>query len=284
MRAACLLMHRNERRLLEPWIVYHAWLFGLENLFVFDNGSVDPVALDILERYRVRGMNVDHSFHTRANYEAKGEVLAATIRRLDAGDAPYDFYFPLDCDEFLATKAGDGGLRLGKPALADALSPFLWDRRVLTVAGRYRNSPWHPDRYLPGDPNKCFFASRSCQWLGGGYHDGRTHYTDEQAPTPVVYVEFRYRPYNEYQFFARQKMQERLAAFTKSGLLAHKAGRGAGHHMVDYLLMSREEYEASFSDVGRVSFPDLRRKLDELGVPIGGGEDVYPEPGAVAGA
>lgn len=284
MRVACLLMHRNERRLLEPWIAYHSWLFGLENLFVFDNGSVDPVALDILERYQARGMHVDHSFHTRANFEAKGEILAGAIRRLDAGDAPYDFYFPLDCDEFLATKAGDGALRLGKPAIADALAPFVGDQRVLTVAGRYRNSPLHPDRYLPGEANKCFFASGTCQWLDIGYHSGRTRYTDEHAPTPVVYVELRFRPYKEYQFFARQKMRERLAAFTKPGLRAHKARRGAGNHLVDYLLMSREEYEASFSDAGRVSFPDLRRTLEQLGTPIGGGQDDYPEPDAISEA
>jgi hypothetical protein len=282
MRIACLLMQKNERYLLEPWVVYHSWLFGLENLFVFDNGSVDPVALDVLERYRIRGLHVDHSFHTRANYEAKGEILADTIQRLDAGDAPYDFYFPLDCDEFLVATTENGELLLGKSAISDALAPFLGDQRVLTVAGRYRNSPLHPDRYLPGEANKCFFARGSCQWLDGGYHRGRTRHTDEQAPTPVAYVEFRFRPYREYQFFARQKLRERLAEFTKPGLRAHKAGRGAGNHLVDYVLMDRQEYEASFSEAGRVSFPDLRKKLHQLGTPIGVSRDDYPEPDSIS--
>ena len=42
--------------------------------------------------------------------------------------------------------------------------------------------------------------------------------------------------------------------------------------------MDREEYEASFSDNDRVHFPDLRRTLSELGVPIEYADDVYPLP------
>ncbi len=30
LRVACLLMQKNERRLLEPWIAYHSALFGLK--------------------------------------------------------------------------------------------------------------------------------------------------------------------------------------------------------------------------------------------------------------
>ena len=205
MRCACLLMQKNERRLLEPWIAYHSWLFGLENLFVFDNGSVDPVALGLLERHRARGLNVDYSFYARTDFEGKGRIIAGAIRQMDEGPEPYDFYFPLDCDEFMVATAADGGLLLGKGAISDALRPYQGERRVLTVAGRYRNSPMHLDRYLPGEATKCFFARSACRELDTGYHHGRAKETDEQVRTPVAYVEFRFRPYREYQFFARQK-------------------------------------------------------------------------------
>ena len=158
------------------------------------------------------------------------------------------------------------------------MAPFLGDQRVLTVAGRYRNSPRHPDRYLPGNANKCFFARSACRALDTGYHHGRANETDEKVRTPVTYVEFRFRPYREYQFFARQKLRERVADFTKAGLRMHQAAMGAGNHLVDYLLMSPEEYEASFSDAGRVYFPELREKLAELGAPIEAAQDVYPAP------
>ena len=278
MRVACLLMQKNERRLLEPWIAYHSALFGLENLFVFDNGSVDPVVIEILELYRARGLNVDYSFHTRADFEGKGSVIARTIQNLDAGEAPCDFHFPLDCDEFVVVGGPDDGLVSGKTAVEQALQPYLNDKRVLTVSSRYRNSPLHPDRYLPGETNKCFFARGTCRSLDTGYHLGRAVDTDEQVKTPIVYVELRFRPYREYQFFARQKLRERVGEFTKSRLRAHKAARGAGNHLVDYVLMSQEEYLASFSDSGRVYFPELRRLLSDLGAPIDDAGEAYPLP------
>ena len=277
MRVACLLMQKNERRLLKPWIAYHSWLFGLDSLFVFDNGSADPVVVDILENYREHGLNVDYSTKTRADFEGKGNIVAETIQNLDAGQAPYDFYFPLDCDEFIVA-APAGALTLGKEAVTEALQPYLNERRVLAVSSLYTNSPDHLDRYLPEEANKCFFARSACLTLDAGYHSGRTRHTDERVRTPIAYVEFTFRPYCEYQFFARQKLRERLPEFTKVALGAHKAARGAGFHLVDYVLMDREEYEASFSDNDRVHFPDLRRTLSELGVPIEYADDVYPLP------
>lgn len=271
-------MQKNERRLLEPWIVYHSWLFGLENLFVFDNGSVDPVVIEILEHYRARGLNVDYSFHTRADYEGKGDLIARTIQGLDAVSAPYDFYFPLDCDEFIVATASDGGFVLGGEAIAQALQPYLNEQRTLTVSSRCRNSPVHLDRYLPGNAHKCFFARSACLTLDTGYHYGRARHTDERVQTPLVYVEFRFRPYREYQFFARQKLRERLANFTKAELRSYREAGRAGNHMVEYVLMSPEEYQASFSDAGRVYFPDLRKLLSDLGAPIDDTQDDYPLP------
>ena len=33
MRVACVMMQRNEINALEPWLRYHSYLFGIENLY-----------------------------------------------------------------------------------------------------------------------------------------------------------------------------------------------------------------------------------------------------------
>jgi hypothetical protein len=49
MRVACVVMQRNEVNALEPWLLYHAHLFGLENLCVIDHGSADPRVVNTLD-------------------------------------------------------------------------------------------------------------------------------------------------------------------------------------------------------------------------------------------
>ncbi len=58
MRVACIMMQKNEGDLIHPWIVYHAELFGLSNLFIYDNGSTDVKTLKTLEKYERQGLNV----------------------------------------------------------------------------------------------------------------------------------------------------------------------------------------------------------------------------------
>ena len=44
-RVACVMMQKDEVHLLEPWLAYHGYLFGFENLYVLDNGSTRPDVL-----------------------------------------------------------------------------------------------------------------------------------------------------------------------------------------------------------------------------------------------
>lgn len=120
------------------------------------------------------GLYVDYSHAELSHFRRKGEVKAELIRTLDAGDRPYDFYFPIDCDEFVVA-VEDSRLVAGKAALHRALKPFLNEPRVLEVAAHFDNSPQHPDRYLRA-PNaeKAFFTRSSCVALDLGQHRGWT--------------------------------------------------------------------------------------------------------------
>ena len=95
MRIACIMMQRNERSLLGPWLAYHADLFGIENLYVFDNGSDDRETRDTLTRFERLGLNLDWGRPGSQYFNAKGERVANCIKWLDEHQG-YDFYFPLD--------------------------------------------------------------------------------------------------------------------------------------------------------------------------------------------
>src|SRR4051794_34461386 len=98
--AACIMMQKDEAFLLRPWLAYHGYLFGYENLFVFDNGSTLPNVRATLTEFARKGVNVDWDHASRDNYLAKGELIGDRIRTLEAA-GEYDFMIPLDCDEFM---------------------------------------------------------------------------------------------------------------------------------------------------------------------------------------
>jgi hypothetical protein len=104
---ACVMMQRDENELLEPWLVYHGYLFGYENLSVIDHGSVSPKVRDVLERYERLGVYVDRSHTDTIAYSRKAEIMGARLRELD-GLRKFDFLFPLDCDEFVARRSESG--------------------------------------------------------------------------------------------------------------------------------------------------------------------------------
>ena len=54
-RVTCITMHRNEDVLLEPWLGYHGYPFGFENIFRFEHRSVHPKLLATLDCYEQLG-------------------------------------------------------------------------------------------------------------------------------------------------------------------------------------------------------------------------------------
>ncbi len=100
-RVRCLMMQRDERALLDAWLGYHGYLFGLENLTVFDNGSTDPEVVATLRRYESAGCTIlwhcktDDDFAERQRHFRS--VVAGWERELS-----YEMAIPLECNEFVA--------------------------------------------------------------------------------------------------------------------------------------------------------------------------------------
>ena len=74
------MMQKNEADLLRPWVAYHAYLFGAENLYIFDNGSDDPDVIQQLEYVEGQGVTVDRSHPKEYERKNPGIGRAGEIR------------------------------------------------------------------------------------------------------------------------------------------------------------------------------------------------------------
>lgn len=259
------MMQKNEKDLLQPWIIYHANLFGIQNLYIYDNGSTDPETLSILKRYEKLGANIEYNFPTKQDFEKKGEIISSKILELEKSDK-YDFFFPLDCDEFIACLDEDNKPSIDLTTIEKHLLNFKNDPHVLMIQRAYDNNPTYPDYYLPKDSQrKCFFASESCAALDVGFHDGKAKTTSTQIKTKIIYFHFHYRPYEQFQKFSTEKLNGRISDFSKESLLKHLKERKPGFHLIPGLLMTEEEYYKQFNKENRTYYPELNNKIQNLG-------------------
>ncbi len=58
MRVGCVLIQMHEVNALEPWLLYHARLFGMDNLCVIDQGSTDLPVTNTPDWYEKEGLKV----------------------------------------------------------------------------------------------------------------------------------------------------------------------------------------------------------------------------------
>jgi hypothetical protein len=87
-------MQKNEDDILEEWILYHSYLFGMDNLYIIDNLS-NHASITILKKYEQLGLHLS----VQTDYAKKGEYLLELIKQTQ-NDC--DLAIPLDIDEFIA--------------------------------------------------------------------------------------------------------------------------------------------------------------------------------------
>lgn len=86
-------MQKNEEDILDEWILYHSYLFGIENIHIIDNNSSNE-SLEILHYYQKMGLNI----YTLDDYSKKGDYICDLIKQ-NMDDC--DIAIPLDIDEFI---------------------------------------------------------------------------------------------------------------------------------------------------------------------------------------
>ena len=106
-RTACVLAQKDEDLLLRPWLLYHGYLFGFENLHVCDNGSSRDDVLATLQEFISLGVRVDFASPDAVDTEDPQGAIHRKTGELRQ-DGRYDVVLSLGCDEFLVINGRDG--------------------------------------------------------------------------------------------------------------------------------------------------------------------------------
>ena len=64
-KLAILLMCKNEGYMLDAWIKHHVTIVPSQHIFIFDNGSTDPITIEILASAEIMGCKVERKFNSK---------------------------------------------------------------------------------------------------------------------------------------------------------------------------------------------------------------------------
>ena len=176
-RVACIMMHRDETLLLEPWLRYHGFLFGYENIFILDNGSKNPVVQATLKRFAKVGVNVNYSHPSRLDFDRKGCVVGTLIEHFQQ-TSRYDIVLPLDCDEFVAV-IGDNGISISRNQILDHLSELAQLGPMVKIRHCLENRPGFLELFRLVNFNKTIVPLGDFKSIDHGFHEAKARSTRE---------------------------------------------------------------------------------------------------------
>lgn len=257
MKIACIMMQKNEDLLLEGWIIHHACLFGLENLFIYDNGSTSLETVDVLKKYQKTGVNVIWNRVTQKDFNRKGWIIGDLIKSLQAS-SQYDFYIPLDCDEFVALADGNG-LSISRNDIFAYFADEIGHDRVLKVTRCLLNAPGSLDVFAIIRHKKTIMPARGFKSLDHGFHEGELVSSKDFKNSNIVYVHLHNKPFDKIL----QSAKDKLAPFVDvENLDALKNYDGVGKHLVRYFFDFESTYASSVDKFPRISFENIAYLFD----------------------
>jgi chemotaxis protein histidine kinase CheA len=261
-----IMMQRNEVDLLYPWVLYHGLRFGFENLHIIDNGSDDSFRprLEFLESI---GVHISFEYSAREDFINKGSVIADIIRRYDKED-PADFYFPLDCDEFIGVASTEGVPSFSKAAILAELRSHLNANEALIVSTYYDNHPVVSGIFkkTPGQ-RKAFFAQGTCEGLDRGFSNPKVTGGLGRKRTSIIYAHYHFKPFPLVKLHARQKLEAFLEDFSVETLRQYVKEKKTGFHSARHLLTGEREYQKR--DLSLFAQLDsFCKAFEELGLPL----------------
>jgi len=276
-RIACLMMQKDEILLLRPWLLYHGYLFGYENLFVWDNGSTESGVKDTLAQFKELGVNIDASQTTPDGFSNKGNIFSEVIRQFRIKNR-YDVALPLDCDEFVAV-AQPGGFGCARNEILSELARIDWHHLICRTDSGLYSLPGAFDEFQRVGHEKSVAAVRAFDSIDHGFHQATLPEGAQYAPTSLVYLHLHYRPYAYFIASARDKLRPWTDPDDLAGL---KNYEGVGKHLVRYLFMTEAEYYAvEFEGAPKLKFtglsdflnlhmdlPSLRRAWGDRAAPV----------------
>lgn len=260
-RVKCITMHRDEDVLLEPWLRYHGYLFGFENIFIFDHGSVHPEVLATLAFYEQLGVEIRRDLTTPGDFHGKGAHFANVIRHWD-NSADYDFVFPLDCDEFLGAFTPDG-VTCARDTIHATLDGLTERRYAFDFDVGLFNVPDRPGWFWADLSPKRFLARGTVGEIDFGNHAITSIHGSRTTHTSLVYLHQHYRPHER----ARERARRNLSSFVDiDDAESLRTYDGPGLHLVNHFLMNERDYLRDFDDKTLVAVPEYSLLLRALGV------------------
>ncbi len=254
------MMQRDETLLLEAWFRYYGYLFGFENLAVFDNGSTDPGVIETLARYERVGSEIRRGYDRVEDFHAKGAHFRNLIGHWDNA-ARYDFALPLDADEFLAVFTPDG-LSCRRDAIHAHLDALIGTQEALGFDLSLYNAPGRPGCFSVQPYPKSFLSARSIADLDRGFHAARSRLAEGRRQTDLTYLHFHNKPFATLLRQARRKLEGFVDVDDRAVLARHT---GPGVHLVRYFFMTEAEYAAQYDGEALLRFPHFARMIAALG-------------------
>lgn len=238
MRVGCVLMQKNEVNALEPWLLYHAHLFGMENLRVIDHGSTHAKVLNTLAWYEHDGLQVVR-LPAEADYKRKGEFVTEQLNRLDeTGD--YDLLLPIDCDEFLALRREDGGFTCRKEEILACLAHYAGRPEILEIKQNLLNILGHPGGFWVFPYQKVFFSAGHVGVVDHGSHRDVSGRGVGSLETPLVYLHFHHKSWEEQVKAGKEKLRPFVNVDDPEALAAF---RGPGWHLLVHINAGQAAYQ-----------------------------------------
>ena len=258
---ACIMMQKNEDLLIEFWILHHAELFGLENLYIFDNGSSSDHVVEVLRRYEAAGVNVIWDQSTPRHFDLKGWVIGDLIRDLEKR-ASYDFFFPLDCDEFVAL-AEKTGFTTSRNKILDFLDTRKGSDTVLRVNHCLINVPGSLNVFGIVGHTKSIVPAGRFRAIDHGFHEAELEGGKAFRNTPIIHVHMHNKPFAVLLQHAKDKLQPYVDVNDREALSKFD---GVGGHLTKYFFGFESVYIFSLSSTVRVGFDGLARRAAAFGL------------------
>jgi len=239
MTAAVLMMQKDEGQLLEDWLNYYDYVFGLSNCYVFDNGSEDPLTMEILQKWEGKGLKIQYC-PGHESFENKGMIILNKINELNNR---YDYFYPVDCDEFLARFQSTEVFQIEKD-LEPKNSTDL-KKRIFRIHHAIWNVPNSNLGYYTDMRKIIVKKNADLEYLDIGLHlfnfmDNVPEIPAEEIePTDIGLIHFHNRPFKELLDKTKLKLMKRLNLNSPEEVDRFK---GDGVHLIPYLKMTEQQY------------------------------------------
>ncbi len=236
------MMQKDETILLEPWLRYHGYLFGFENLFVFDNGSTDAATIGLLEEFAGFGVNVRYDHATGGDFDCKGEIAGELIRAFQQ-DRRYDVALPLDCDEFVLV-LGATGISIARDEILEQLANLAKPGQMVKIGDNLVNRPGLLDLFELKLFDKSVVPIGDFRSIDHGFHEALSNVDPgDYQSCKLCYVHLHYKPIRHVLRHARDKLNPFVNVDDVQALHAFS---GTGRHLARYFFMSEPEYYLNF--------------------------------------